>query len=306
MGTPEFAVASLKALVENGNQIVGVITAPDRPAGRGRKLKASAVKNYAEEKGLRILQPTNLKDPGFLKELSDLRADLQVVVAFRMLPEIVWKQAPLGTFNLHASLLPDYRGAAPINWALINGETKTGVTTFFINEKIDTGAILMQEEVAISEEMNAGVLHDILMNVGSQLVVDTVRLIEKGEAIPKEQDLHEASSAPKLNKLNCRIDWKDHMESVHNHIRGLSPYPGAWTLLHQEGTEQECKILKTVMIPAQHDEEPGNIKIENKRILVSVQSGYLDVQEIQLSGKKRMDAKSLLNGFEFSPGSKFL
>ena len=306
MGTPDFAVASLKALVDKGHNIVGVITAPDRPAGRGRKLKASAVKQYAMEQKLRVLQPTNLKNPEFLKELSELEADLQIVVAFRMLPEAVWKLPRLGTFNLHASLLPDYRGAAPINWAIMNGETHTGVTTFFINENIDTGAILLQRKVPISEDMDAGELHDVLMAIGSELVTETVEQIEKGEARAKEQKEGAMHMAPKLNKSNCRIDWKQNMKDIFNHIRGLSPYPGAWSVLQNGDKELECKIFKSEMVEEKHTEVFGTVSIRNKQILIAVDSGYLRVLEIQLPGKRKMDAKSLLNGFEFLPGAIFV
>ena len=306
MGTPDFAVASLRALVEKNHNIVGVITAPDKPAGRGRKIRTSSVKQYALEKGLTLLQPTNLKDPSFLDQLESLKADLQIVVAFRMLPEAVWKMPPLGTFNLHASLLPEYRGAAPINWAIINGETRTGVTTFFINEEIDTGAIIQQKEVEISQNETAGDLHNKLMEVGSILVLETVELIAQGSVEPLEQKSARFKPAPKLNKENCRIDWTQPLESVYNQIRGLSPYPAAWTLLSTKKGKTECKILGASMLMGDHDQEPGKITASRKEIRVAVQKGYILVEKLQLSGKRKMDAISFLNGFEFSSDDRFV
>ena len=306
MGTPDFAVASLRALVEKNHNIVGVITAPDKPAGRGRKIRTSSVKQYALEQGLTLLQPTNLKDPSFLDQLESLEADLQIVVAFRMLPEAVWKMPPLGTFNLHASLLPEYRGAAPINWAIINGETRTGVTTFFINEEIDTGAIIQQKEVEISQNETAGDLHNKLMEVGSILVLETVELIAEGSVEPLEQKNSRFKPAPKLNKENCRIDWTQPLESVYNQIRGLSPYPAAWTLLSTKKGKTECKILGASMLMGDHDQEPGKITASRKEIRVAVQKGYILVEKLQLSGKRKMDAISFLNGFEFSSDDRFV
>lgn len=306
MGTPDFAVASLRALVEKNLNIVGVITAPDKPAGRGRKIRTSSVKQYALEQGLPLLQPTNLKDPSFLDELESLKPDLQIVVAFRMLPEAVWKMPRLGTFNLHASLLPEYRGAAPINWAIINGETRTGVTTFFINEEIDTGAIIRQKEVEISRNETAGDLHDKLMVLGSLLVIETVELIAKGSVVPLEQKNARFKPAPKLNKENCRIDWTQPLESVYNQIRGLSPYPAAWTLLSTDKGETECKILEASMLQEEHNLEPGTIAASRKEIRVAVEKGYIKVERLQLSGKRKMDAISFLNGFAFSNDDRFL
>ena len=306
MGTPDFAVASLKSLVENDHNIVGVITAPDRPAGRGRKIRTSAVKDYALEKGLRLLQPTNLKNETFLQELKSLEADLQIVVAFRMLPKVVWKLPPEGTFNLHASLLPEYRGAAPINWALINGEKRTGVTTFFINENIDTGAIILQKEVSIDKDESAGELHDKLMNLGSELVVQTVELIASGTAESKEQSNTSSKHAPKLTKENCRIQWDQPIERVHNHIRGLSPYPAAWTLLPSQQGETEFKIFESSVIDKEHDSDPGTIEVHDKEIWVAVQRGYLRINSLQMSGKRKMDAASFLNGYRFSGKDRFL
>jgi methionyl-tRNA formyltransferase len=306
MGTPDFAVASLRSILESGYEIVGVITAPDKPAGRGRKIRISAVKEFAIAKGLRVLQPTNLKDPDFLEELRSLKADLQIVVAFRMLPEVVWKMPRLGTFNLHASLLPEYRGAAPINWAIINGETRTGVTTFFINQEIDKGAIILQKEVKIGNAESAGDLHDKLMTVGSELVAETVRRIQNGNIEPIQQEDLEFKPAPKLNKENCRIDWSASMACIYNQIRGLSPYPAAWTLLMHDENPIECKIYRTEMIREMHALEPGSIVSSKKEISVAVQGGYLKIEALQLSGKRKMDAVSFLNGFHFKEGDKFI
>ena len=302
MGTPDFAVASLNALVEAKYNVVAVITAPDKPAGRGRKLNQSAVKKYALLKGLEILQPVNLKHPDFLDSLVSFQADLQIVVAFRMLPKQVWAMPKLGTFNLHASLLPDYRGAAPINWAIINGETQTGVTTFFINENIDTGAIIKQETTEISESMTTGELHDILMKLGSKTVVETVEMIEKGNIDPLKQKEGDFNPAPKLNKDNCRIQWDQPLEKIYNQIRGLNPYPGAWTILKNNGDEIELKIYKVNMVLEEHKISPGIVLISKKQLRVAAQNGFLDITDLKMSGKKRMDAISLLNGYTFHEG----
>ena len=287
MGTPDFAVASLNALVEAKYNVVAVITAPDKPAGRGRKLNQSAVKKYALLKGLEILQPVNLKHPDFLDNLASFQADLQIVVAFRMLPKQVWAMPKLGTFNLHASLLPDYRGAAPINWAIINGETQTGVTTFFINENIDTGAIIKQETTEISESMTTGELHDILMKLGSKTVVETVEMIEKGNIDPLKQKEGDFNPAPKLNKDNCRIQWDQPLEKIYNQIRGLNPYPGAWTILKNNGEEIELKIYKVNMVLEEHKISPGIVLISKKQLRVAAQNGFLDITDLKMSGKKR-------------------
>ena len=246
MGTPDFAVATLKALVDNKFNVVGVITAPDRPSGRGRKLNQSAVKKYASEQQLTILQPTNLKNESFINELKSLHANLQIVVAFRMLPKVVWQLPALGTFNLHASLLPNYRGAAPIHWAVINGETKSGVTTFFIDEKIDTGEIILQEETTINDNDTTGDLHDKLMNIGSQLVIKTVELIQKGNVKAISQSITKDANlkAPKIFKETCKIDWQQPLGAIYNKIRGLNPYPGSWSVLNNNGEVFEVKIYK--------------------------------------------------------------
>ncbi|MBJ6368846.1 methionyl-tRNA formyltransferase [Snuella sedimenti] len=307
MGTPDFAVATLKALVDNNYNIVGVITAPDKPAGRGRKLHESAVKHYAKGQGLCILQPTNLKDEAFLEALKACNANLQIVVAFRMLPKAVWQMPAYGTFNLHASLLPNYRGAAPINWAIINGETETGVSTFFIDDKIDTGAMILQEAVAIDPDENVGSLHDRLMHVGSQLVLKTVALIKEGDVKTYPQiDTPNIKTAYKLNRDNCKIDWNDTLEGIHNKVRGLSPYPGAWCILENGEDVLDIKIYKADKEVREHNHNIGNVFTTKKELRVAVTGGYLLVQEIKLPGKRLMDIKSLLNGYVISEDAKML
>ncbi len=305
MGTPDFAVHSLKTIVEAGYNVAGVITAPDKPAGRGRKLQESAVKKYAVEQGLKILQPTNLKSEAFLEELASLKANLQVVVAFRMLPEAVWKMPEYGTFNLHASLLPQYRGAAPINWAVINGETETGVSTFFIDEKIDNGAMILQEKVQITPNENAGSLHDKLMVTGSDLILKTLEVIEQGPVeTVSQKEMGDLKTAHKLTRENTRIDWTQPLENIYNHIRGLSPFPTAWTLLNNSGEELMLKIYDCEPEFTEHKEEIGHIVSENKEVKVSVKNGFLLLKEIQLPGKRKMAVKDLLNGYHFSPEAK--
>jgi methionyl-tRNA formyltransferase len=306
MGTPDFAVTILKHLVENDYNVVGVITASDKPAGRGRKLNESAVKKYAASVNLPILQPTNLKNEKFNKELKDLKADLQIVVAFRMLPKIVWQMPKCGTFNLHASLLPEYRGAAPIHWAIINGETKTGVTTFFIDDKIDTGEIILQEEIDISITETVGTLHDKLMNLGANLVSKTVDLIStKKVSTTKQPDL-EDKSASKLNPENCRINWNDSIDNVYNKIRGLNPFPAAWSIIKNENEEIAAKIYAIRKENETHHLAVGKIIATKKELKVAVNRGFIIIDEIKLSGKKKMEAKSLLNGFTFSSEAIFL
>jgi len=305
MGTPDFAVESLKALVENGYNIVGVITAPDKPSGRGQQLSESAVKQYAVRQGLRILQPEKLKNPEFIAELESLRADLQVVVAFRMLPEMVWAMPSMGTFNLHGSLLPQYRGAAPLNWAVINGETETGVTTFLLSHEIDTGKIMFQEKTPIAENDTVGDVHDRLMVIGANLVVKTVDALANGEveAIDQEKLINEGlqvKHAPKIFKDDCRIDWTRDTESVRNLIRGLSPYPAAWTeLVHPEKKEVlTAKIYAALRDNSSLPAAPGTLQTDGKKYLrIACPDGWLSVTEIQLSGKKRMKTEELLRGF---------
>jgi len=299
MGTPDFAVASLKSLVENNYSVVGVITAPDRPAGRGQKLRASAVKEYAVSVDLPVLQPANLKSEDFLSELKALNADLQIIVAFRMLPKVVWAMPEHGTFNLHASLLPEYRGAAPINWAVINGETMTGNTTFFIDEKIDTGAVILQQKVSIESNTTAGELHDVLMEQGAGLVLQTVDLIESGEVKTKMQPEQEPKTAYKLNRDNTKIDWTIDGQTIHNLIRGLSPYPSAWCFLNDKGKEQKVKILLSEFEKSTHNDKLGYISIIEKQLRVAVKDGYITILKMQLPGKKAMEIKALLNGYSF-------
>ncbi len=307
MGTPDFAVTILKALVDNNHDIVGVITAPDRPAGRGRKLRESAVKQYALSQGLYILQPTNLKNKDFLSELKALNANLQIVVAFRMLPEVVWQMPKYGTFNLHASLLPDYRGAAPIHWAIINGEAKTGVTTFFIDEKIDTGAMILQDEIAISDDETVGTLHDKLMDIGSTLVLQTINLIQEGEVAttiqPKSENL---KTAYKLNKDNCKIDWDQDLDTIYNKIRGLNPFPGAWCQLYNGEDILDIKIFGIKKSHDKHNYERGTLIVSKEALKVAVKEGLIQIMEIQLPGKRKMDVKSLRNGYVFHENAKML
>ncbi len=307
MGTPDFAVATLKTLLEHNYNIVGVITAPDKPAGRGRKLRASAVKQFALENDLNILQPTNLKSESFIEELKALKANLQIIVAFRMLPKVVWQMPEYGTFNLHASLLPNYRGAAPIHWAIINGETKTGVTTFFIDEKIDTGAIISKDEVEIEMDETVGTLHDKLMHVGSNLVMETVKQIETNKATTTIQPkLENLKTAYKLNRDNCKVDWNLDVHSVYNKIRGLNPFPSAWCYLHQNDEKLAVKLFDVEKIEKMHNSEYGSIEIMNTEIIVACKNGFINIREIQLPGKRKMDSKSLLNGFKFSENAKML
>ncbi|MFM2282524.1 MAG: hypothetical protein RL222_28 [Bacteroidota bacterium] len=309
MGTPDFAVPSLDILVQNNYDVVGVITAPDKPAGRGQQLQQSAVKKYAVEKGLHILQPEKLKNPEFIAELKALEANLFIVVAFRMLPEMVWQMPEYGTFNLHASLLPQYRGAAPINWAVINGEKETGVTTFFLQHEIDTGNIILQETIKIEDEDNAGAVHDKLMTVGSQLVLKTVRAIEENKVQESPQSAinsPQLKHAPKIFKETCLIDWQRPAAEIQNLIRGLSPYPAAFTYL-------DGKVLKIYSAQiAQSNSTADNITVNSQPASITVSTdnktylsikcadAWLDIQELQLEGKKRMKTDEFLRGYRFS------
>ena len=305
MGTPEFAVGILDTIIKNNYEVVGVITAADKPAGRGQKLKYSAVKEYALENNLRLLQPTNLKDESFLEELKSLNANLQIVVAFRMLPKVVWEMPSLGTFNLHASLLPNYRGAAPINWALINGETKTGVTTFFIDDKIDTGAMILSSEIDIEESENAGHLHDRLMHLGSGTVIETLKLIEKGNIATTIQDEPlDIKTAYKLNKENCKIDWTKSAQEINNLIRGLSPYPSAWCFFSDKNDDWNVKIYEATIISEEHTHTIGSMICTKKEIKIAVENGYIQVLSLQFPGKKKMNTPELLNGITFSENAK--
>lgn len=303
MGTPGFAVESLKALVENNYNVVGVVTAPDRPAGRGQKLKQPPVKEYAVSANIPVLQPEKLKNPDFLEELQALKADLQIIVAFRMLPEIVWNMPPMGSFNLHGSLLPQYRGAAPINWAVINGDKKTGVTTFFLQHEIDTGNIIFQDELPITENDTAGTVHDKMMVLGAQLVIKTVKAIEEDTVKPIPQDKFSNAKiinpAPKIFKEDCKISWNKDSETIRNKIRGLSPYPTAWT----EFKMQNDKVISVKLFSAAKDNsntlKPGEVKSDNKTYLViGTNDSALKIEELQIAGKKRMTIGELLRGFD--------
>ncbi len=313
MGTPEFAVASMDALVNAGYNIVGVITAPDKAAGRGMKLQQSAVKKYAVEKGLHILQPEKLKNTQFLEELKSLQADLQIVVAFRMLPEVVWNMPPLGTINVHGSLLPQYRGAAPINWAIINGEKETGVTTFKLKHEIDTGDILLQEAIPIDENENAGELHDKMKEIGAKLLARTVEGIAKGnlKETPQSSVGNRESStgdslltthhlplkhAPKIFTETCKIDWSKPVDEVHNLIRGLSPYPGAFTSLN----DKMLKIYRSEKEAIQPSIKAGEFETDKKSYLrFACADGFINVKELQLEGKKKMSVEEFLRGYRF-------
>lgn len=306
MGTPEFAVETLRALVEGGYNVVAVVTQPDKPVGRHQDtLQPSAVKRYAVGHGLPVLQPEKMKDPAFVEELKSYNADLQVVVAFRMLPEVVWAMPHFGTFNVHAALLPQYRGAAPINWAVINGEKQTGVTTFFLDHDIDTGRIIMQEPFEIKDEYNVEDVYNGLMKLGAGIALKTIDKIIEGDGhvdslpqedmIPVGQELH---NAPKIFKETCLIDWNATAKRVHDFVRGLSPYPGAWTnMTGQDGKASVLKVFKTTLttIPC-NGRDTGTIMVFNGKLLVATANCWLQLDEIQLSGKKRMDAKAFLNG----------
>ena len=297
MGTPDFAVASLQILVENGYNVVGVITATDKYGGRGGKqLIESAVKKYAVSQGLKVMQPKNLKAPEFVDELRSLNVDLQVVVAFRMLPEIVWAMPTIGTFNLHGSLLPKYRGAAPIHWAVINGETETGVTTFFLQHKIDTGDVIFQEKMSIGENETTGDVHDRMMELGAKTVLKTVQVIENGTYTLQPQNDEIATHAPKIFRETCEIDFNQPTEKVHNFIRGMSPFPVAWTMLE----EKQLKVIKAAKVMENHNVPPGRFVSDNKKSLrIATADGFVEVHQLQLQGKRRMEVGDFLNGFTF-------
>ena len=306
MGTPDFAVESLRALVEGGYNVVAVVTMPDKPAGRGHQLQYSAVKQYALSVGLPLLQPERLKDESFLQELRSYNADLQIVVAFRMLPEVVWNMPRLGTFNLHASLLPQYRGAAPINWAVMNGDTETGATTFMLQHEIDTGNIILQERISIADDENVGSVHDRLMMMGANLVTRTVDTIIDAEnqgvalpTIPQNNDI-ELRQAPKIFKDTCAIDFSRPAHQVYNHIRGLSPYPAAW-INQMPATHPLAELLKGAKV---YKAAVTQLSEQKGHIIVPCADGYIDILELQLPGKKRMDASALLNGLKNSLNTK--
>ncbi len=301
MGTPEFAVATLQRLVEKGYNVVAVVTQPDKPVGRHAEMKAPEVKQYAVEQGIPVFQPERMKDEKFLAELKKMKADLQVVVAFRMLPEVVWAMPRFGTFNLHASLLPQYRGAAPINWAIINGEKETGVTTFFLNTDIDTGQIIAQKRCPIPEDANVEQLYNTLKGLGADLVEETLEAIIKGEGnvttTPQDHTLA-TKPAPKLFKDNCRINWDTPAKEVYNFIRGLSPTPGAWTRLsfNNDGEAQEVKIYGTQTTNEECKETPGTMLVERKRLLVATKDYWTELIDLQIAGKRRMKAVDIING----------
>lgn len=295
LGTPDFSVPSLDAIIKAGFDVVAVVTAPDKPAGRGMKIQESAVKKYAVAHNIPVLQPTKLKDPTFIEELRNYHADIQVVIAFRMLPEVVWNMPPLGTVNLHASLLPDYRGAAPINWAIINGETETGVSTFLLKHEIDTGDIILREKVSIPTDMNAGQLHDILMQVGANVIVNTLKVIESGAYTPIPQRNSSTKIAPKLFTPDCIIDWNQSTLSIYNKIRGLSPYPGAITQLNGK----LYKIYSATYSIEPSNLQSGELKTDNRQqFSFRSNDGFIHVQEIQLEGKKRMSITNFLKGYK--------
>ena len=305
MGTPEFAVASLDALVGGGYNVVGVVTMPDKPAGRGYKMQFSAVKEYALAHNLPLLQPEKLKNEEFLEALRALHADLQIVVAFRMLPEVVWAMPPLGTFNLHGSLLPQYRGAAPINWAIINGEQETGVTTFFLQQEIDTGDLILQKRTPITDGDNAGTIHDRLMSIGAAAVVETVDCIIAGNApkTPQPQGVT-LKSAPKIFKETCRVDWKQSCHQIFNFVRGLSPYPAAWSVLHTDDKTIDIKLFEVTREPAAHTLQAGQVVCDGKNYLkVAVADGFVKIESLQPAGKKRMSAADWLRGQHGAPGT---
>ena len=298
MGTPDCAVEPLKTLVEAGKNVVAVVTMPDKPAGRGHKLQFSPVKEYALKAGIPVLQPENLKSPDFLQELASYNADLQIVVAFRMLPEAVWSMPKYGTFNLHASLLPRYRGAAPINWAVINGDKETGITTFFLKHEIDTGNIILQEKVAIDEEDNAGDVHDKLMYLGADLVLKTLKMIEEDNVITRPQDDAQASPAPKIFKDTAKLDFDKCAADIRNLVRGMAPYPAAWfNIKLQDGNESMMKIFKVSTEEKNHNYSVGTILTDGKKMLkIACKDGFINLLEVQMAGKKRMAAEDLMRG----------
>ncbi len=299
MGTPDFAVPSLEILLKNNYRVAAVVTAPDKPRGRGRRVSFTPVKEYALAHSLSLLQPESLTAASFISALASLRPDLFVIVAFRILPPQVFSIPAAGTFNLHASLLPKYRGAAPINWAIINGEKESGVTTFFLQEKVDTGNIILQARVAISETMTAGELHDTLAEVGAEIVLQTVRLIERGKAQPRKQDDTLSSPAPKIFKDDCRIDWNKPATSVHNFIRGLSPHPAAWTV--HDGTMLKVYMAENSEFRIQNP-EAGRVNVSGGKLYVATGDGTISVLEVQQEGKKKMGAEEFLRGYNFKEG----
>ncbi len=304
-GTPEFARYCLEYILEQGFQVLAVVSAPDRKAGRGKQLTPSIVKTFSEKKGLKVLQPENLKAPEFISALNALQPDIQVVVAFRMLPKSVWEIPTFGTVNLHASLLPDYRGAAPINWVLINGEKETGVTTFLINEQIDTGAILKQQSISIAENENAESLHDGLLQIGASLLAQTlIELFEKKLKPQPQLKMGNEKEAPKLTNENTQIDMEAPIRNIIQKINGLAPYPGAWISIREGNTTTRMKIFKASALYEHPTDAPKYLRIRNNQLLIAVKEGYINCEEIQLPNKKRMSAKDLLNGFSFKENAQ--
>ncbi|MCQ2209854.1 MAG: methionyl-tRNA formyltransferase [Paludibacteraceae bacterium] len=311
MGTPEFAVEPLKRLVEGGYNVVGCITMPDKEAGRGHHIQFSPVKEYALSQNIPLLQPEKLKDEQFLSDLRNWKADIQIVVAFRMLPEVVWNMPRLGTFNLHASLLPQYRGAAPINWAVVNGEKETGVTTFFLTHEIDTGKIIRQKKLVIGENDCVGDVHDRLMDMGADLVTETMDIILGGDVTTYEQkcfykDERELKPAPKIFKETCRINWNQDVKTIHNFVRGFSPYPAAWcNLIDPQGNTIIVKIFETEKIESNHNQAIGSFKFDKKFIDIAVNDGYIRIKSLQIPGKKRLSTEEFLRGFKLTEEYKF-
>jgi len=307
MGTPGFAVHILEKMLQENHNVVGVVTAPDKPAGRGQRTHSSAVKKFALKQDLKIYQPTNLKSDDFQQTLAEINPDLAVVVAFRMLPKKVWNFPKFGTFNLHASLLPDYRGAAPINWAIINGETKTGVTTFFLDERIDTGKIILQKETTINAEETAGSLHDKLMEDGAKLVNQTIELIAKNKVEAKAQkDFNPQKNAPKLNAENTKIDWSKNPTEIYNLVRGLNPYPVAWTYFKNGEKKLRCKIFAVQAENTTHENPIGKVFKTKNELKVAVSSGYIKILEMQMPGKRKMLIKDILNGLNLKENAFML
>lgn len=298
-GTPEFAVCSLKRILDDGYEVAAVVTMPDKESGRGRKISQSDVKKFAVENGLKVLQPEKLKSPEFIEELRRINADLFIVIAFRMLPEVVWSMPRLGTFNLHGSLLPKYRGAAPINRAIMNGEKETGVTTFFLKHEIDTGDMIQQRKIEILDEDNAGTIHDKLMEMGAEMVSQTISAITDGTLKTFPQPEGEFIPAPKIFKEDCRIDWNRDSVDIHNLVRGLSPYPAAFsTLALENGKEMDVKIFRTALSDRRSEKGPGEVIVENRRMFVKTVDGILEILEIQPSGKRHMEVHDFLLGYK--------
>lgn len=307
MGTPEFAVHILDQIIKSGYQVVGVVTSPDKPAGRGQKIHTSAVKKYAQKQNLAIYQPTNLKSDEFQKDLQKINPDVSVVVAFRMLPKSVWNFPAYGTFNLHASLLPQYRGAAPINWAIINGDQETGVTTFFLDENIDTGHIIFQDKVAINAKDNAGTLHDKLMEKGADLVVSTLNAIQNDTVVVTQQKPQtDLKPAPKLNSANTKIDWNDSVRHIQNLVRGLNPYPVAYTYFMNGEDKMRCKIFEVEIEKLAHSYPIGKVIISKNDFKIAAADGFVKILEMQMPGKRKMEIKDILNGLQINADPKML